>query len=213
MSKAKPEQANSSATDTNNAQSGHEDPAENEATESQATESGAGQSQDEDGELQEQLEQLKAVADQYKDQSLRAMAELENVRRRAQRDVEAARKFALEKMAGELLGVRDSLEMGLQAAREENGNFESLKEGTELTLRMFASAMEKFGIEPINPEGETFNPDLHEAMTTQESAEHPANTVLHVMQKGYQLNGRVLRPAMVVVSKPPQAQDDARHDK
>lgn len=155
-----------------------------------------------------QLDEALEQAGQAKDQSLRAMAELENVRRRAQRDVESARKYALEKFSSDLLGVRDSLELGLQAAGEENGNFESLKEGTELTLRMLVTSMEKFGVEQINPEGETFNPDQHEAMTMQESAEHPANTVLHVMQKGYQLNGRVLRPAMVAVSKKPQADSD-----
>lgn len=200
MSK-KPDQAESAAADKPQAKDNEEvqDPQDKSA---QAGVFEAGDKlTPEGGEQPRELDEALAQAEQAKDQSLRAMAELENVRRRAQRDVEAAKKFAVEKMATELLGVRDSLEMGLQTAQQESGTFEALKEGTEMTLRMFASSMEKFGIEQLNPEGETFNPDQHEAMTMQESDEHPANTVLNVMQKGYALNGRVLRPAMVIVSK------------
>ena len=194
MSKGKPEGAHPEEDENKPAQAENE---HNENVEPQAD--------DAPSEEQQQLDDAKAEAEQAKDQALRAMAELENVRRRAQKDVEAARKYALEKFATELLGARDSLEMGLQAAQQENGNFASLKEGTEITLKMLVGAMEKFSIEQINPEGESFNPELHEAMSMQESAEHPNNTVLHVMQKGYQLNGRVLRPAMVIVSKAPPA--------
>lgn len=163
-----------------------------------------------EGQPQEDLsvEALIQQVEDYKDQVLRAHAELENVRRRAQRDVEAARKFALEKFAADLLGVRDSLELGLAAANEEKGTLAALQEGTELTLRMLVSSMEKFGVEVIPAEGEAFNPDLHEAMTMQESDKHKPNSVVSVLQKGYQLNGRVLRPAMVVVSKAPSAGDD-----
>ena len=156
--------------------------------------------------LAAQLEEARAEAEQYRDQALRARAEADNARKRAERDVEAARKFALEKFATELLGVRDSLELGLQAAEQESGSLEKLQEGMALTSRMLNQAMEKFGIEPMDPQGETFDPSYHEAVSTQESAEHDANTVVSVMQKGYLLNGRVLRPAMVVVSKPPSGQ-------
>jgi len=156
--------------------------------------------------LAAQLEEARAEAEQYRDQALRARAEADNARKRAERDVEAARKFALEKFATELLGVRDSLELGLQAAEQESGSLEKLQEGMALTSRMLNQAMEKVGIEPMDPQGETFDPSYHEAVSTQESAEHDANTVVSVMQKGYLLNGRVLRPAMVVVSKPPSGQ-------
>ncbi len=204
MSKAKPEQAEQAES----AESATNESEQNQPSQEESEAQAVDERTPEISEQQRQLDDALAQAEEAKDQSLRAMAELENVRRRAQRDVEAARKFALEKMATELLGVRDSLAMGLATAQQDNGSFEALKEGTELTLRMFAGAMEKFGIEQISPEGETFNPDLHEAMTMQESGEHPSNTVLHVMQKGYQLNGRVLRPAMVVVSKRPAADAD-----
>ncbi|GAB3682383.1 nucleotide exchange factor GrpE [Salinisphaera aquimarina] len=152
--------------------------------------------------LQGELDQARAEADQYRDQAVRAMAEMENVRKRAQRDVESARKFALEKFAADLLGVRDSLELGLKAAEEHSGDYEKLKEGMDMTARMLASSMDKAGVEAIDPEGEAFNPELHEAVSTQPSNELPANTVAAVMQKGYMLNGRVLRAAMVVVAKP-----------
>lgn len=154
-------------------------------------------------------EELAAELEEYRDQLLRTRAELDNVRKRAEREVENARKFALERFANELLGVRDSLEMGLRAADTESGGLEKLKEGMELTERMLAQAMEKFGVEVLNPEGETFDPSYHEAMSTRESGEHAPNTVLSVMQKGYLLNGRVLRPAMVVVSKRPDGGEDA----
>jgi molecular chaperone GrpE len=154
-------------------------------------------------------EAARAEAEDYRDKLLRAHAELENVRKRAERDVEAARKYALEKFATELLGVRDSLELGLRAAEEESGGPDKLKEGMDLTARMLAQAMEKFGIETLDPEGEAFDPSYHQAMSTRESAEHEPNTVLAVMQKGYLLNGRVLRPAMVVVSRRPEADNDA----
>jgi len=175
------------------------------ATENQQAEE---QTDDRDiAELESALEAARKEAEEYREQALRARAEMENVRKRAERDVESARKYALEKFATELLGVRDSLEMGLQAAEEQSGDFDKLKEGIELTGRMLASAMEKFGIEPVNPEGETFDPSYHEAMSAQETDEQPPNTVVNVVQKGYLLNGRVLRPAMVVVSKRPEISD------
>lgn len=150
------------------------------------------------------LEDARAKADEHWNLYLRSQAELDNMRRRAEKDLESAHKFGLEKFANEILPVKDSLELGL-AAVEENGDeaVEKLREGTELTLKMLSSALEKFGIKEINPVGEAFNPEQHQAMTMQESAEAAPNTVLLVMQKGYLLNERVMRPALVVVSKAP----------
>lgn len=150
--------------------------------------------------LQAELEAAQKKAEENWDIALRTKAEMENLKKRTQKDVENAHKFALEKIANELLAVRDSMELGLQAA-EEAASIEKLKEGTDLTLKMLVSAMEKFNIVQIDPVGEKFNPDHHQAMTMQESAEHDPNTVIAVMQKGYLLNDRLLRPALVVVSK------------
>ena len=147
------------------------------------------------------LEDARAKADEHWNQLLRVQADMENTRRRAKQDVENAHKFALEKFALELLPVKDSLEMGLAAIDGSSEDAAQLKEGTQLTLKMLDSALEKFGIEAIDPIGETFDPDRHQAMSMQESADHKPNTVMAVMQKGYQLNDRLLRPAMVVVSK------------
>ncbi len=153
-------------------------------------------------ELTLMLEDARNKADEHWNQVLRSNAELENTRRRARQDVENAHKFALEKFALELLPVKDSLEMGLAAANTDEGEATAqLKEGTELTLKMLTTAMEKFGIESMGAEGEAFNPEIHQAMSMMESADHTPNTVMAVMQKGYQLNDRLIRPAMVVVSK------------
>lgn len=153
-------------------------------------------------ELKKQLEEANAKAEENWSEFLRARAELENMRRRAERDVAHARRYALEKFAGELLAVKDSLEMGAEAARDENTDVDKLREGTELTLRMLEQAMDKFDIKALNPHGEKFDPEQHEAMAAQESREHDPNTVMHVVQKGYLLGERLLRPAMVIVSKP-----------
>jgi molecular chaperone GrpE len=153
-------------------------------------------------ELTLMLEDARNKADEHWNQVLRSNAELENTRRRARQDVENAHKFALEKFALELLPVKDSLEMGLAAVNTDEGDaMAQLKEGAELTLKMLTTAMEKFGIEAVGSEGESFNPEFHQAMSMQESADHAPNTVMAVMQKGYQLNDRLIRPAMVVVSK------------
>ncbi len=151
--------------------------------------------------LQAKLDEAQAKAEENWNQFLRARAELENVRRRSERDVEQARRYGLEKLASELLGVRDSLEMGVSAAHEEGADVAKLREGSELTLRMLVQAMEKFDIQEIDPQGEKFDPDRHEAMAAQESAEHEPNTVIHVVQKGYVLGERLLRPAMVIVAR------------
>lgn len=153
--------------------------------------------------LRQALLQTTAEAERLKDQALRATAEADNTRKRAQRDVEAARKFALEKFARELLGVRDSLDMGLQAAAEDNADLAGVIEGMELTGRMLATAMEKFGVEVVNPQGDAFDPELHEAVSMQETDAQAPNSVVSVIQKGYTLNGRVLRAAMVVVAQAP----------
>ena len=144
----------------------------------------------------------KARADENWERYLRAAAELENVRKRAERDVENARKFAIERFATELLAVKDSLEMGLAAA-EEATDVESLREGSRTTLKQLSAALERFGVAEVDPEGEPFDPHLHEAMTTQPSDQAEPDTVLTVYQKGYTLNGRLLRPARVVVAAAP----------
>jgi molecular chaperone GrpE len=144
---------------------------------------------------------LQAKADENWDNYLRAAAELENVRKRATRDVDNARKFAIERFGAELLAVRDSLELGLQA--DEEAGAEQLRVGSEATLKLLATTMERFGVVEIDPQGEPFNPELHEAMTMQPSAEVEPGTVLTVFQKGYTLNGRLLRPARVVVAQEP----------
>lgn len=156
------------------------------------------------GELEAALAATKVDAESRKDAAMRAAAEAENVRRRAALDVQKARDFALEKFASELLSVVDNLERALQASQQSDEN-KSLIEGIEMTHSGFINTLQKFGVEVVDPQGEPFNPDVHEAMGMQESEEHPANTVMAVMQKGYTLNGRLLRPAMVMVSRAPSA--------
>lgn len=152
-----------------------------------------------------EVAELKAKAEENWDRYLRAAAEAENIRKRATRDLEHARKFALERFATELLAVRDSLEMGIAAG--ESADAESLLEGSMATLRQLASTMERFGVEEIDPEGEPFDPNRHEAMTTQPATEVEPDTVLTVFQKGYMLNGRLLRPARVVVAAAPETEE------
>ena len=148
--------------------------------------------------LEETLRQAELNAEEHHDAWLRAKAETENVRRRAQEDIAKASKFAIERFAGELLAVKDSLEAALGA---ETMSAESLKSGTELTLKQLVSAFEKCGLKDINPLGEKFDPHFHQAISMVDS-EQEANTVVTVLQKGYLLTDRVLRPALVIVSKP-----------
>ena len=150
--------------------------------------------------LEAKLAEAEAKAAENLDQLMRAHAEMENIRRRTERDLANARKFALEKFAQELLPVIDSMEMGVAAAQDENADVGKLREGTEMTLKMFETAIEKFGIKGVHPQGEAFNPDHHQAMTMIDSPDHAPNTIIDVMQKGYLLNDRLVRPAMVVVS-------------
>lgn len=144
-------------------------------------------------------EQASATA---RDAQLRALAELDNVRKRAQRDIESAQRFALERFAAELLGVRDSLELAAQNAATADAP--SLAAGQQATLQLLAKAFEKFSIQRLDPVGVPFDPTLHEAVMVQESDSAPADSVLQVLQSGYQLNGRLLRPARVVVARAPQ---------
>jgi molecular chaperone GrpE len=131
---------------------------------------------------------------------LRLAAELDNLRKRAQRDLENAHKFALERFLGELLPVKDSLEMGIAATGQADAV--ALKEGMDMTLKLLGSALERAGVSEIDPpKGEVFNPELHEAMAMQEAADVAPGAVLATVQKGYQLNGRLLRPARVLVAK------------
>lgn len=143
------------------------------------------------------VEELQAKVEENWDRYLRTAAELENVRKRAARDVESARKFALERFARELLAVKDSLEMGLAA---ESSSVESLHEGSTATLKLLAATLLQFGIAEVDPEGEPFDPEFHEAISMQPSDDAEPGSVLTVVQKGYSLNGRLLRPAMVVVA-------------
>ena len=145
------------------------------------------------------LEKAKAKAMENWDLYLRALAELENVRKRTKKDVENAHKFALERFSRELLAVRDSIEMGLTA--DESTNIEKFIEGTKATLKILSSTMQQFGIEEIDPSGESFDPEFHEAISMQSSDKVEPGSVITVIQKGYSLNGRLLRPAMVIVSE------------
>ncbi len=148
--------------------------------------------------LEKQLEQSQKTE---REAMARALAEVENVRRRTQQDIEKAHKFALEKFSNELLPVLDNLERALSAADHENESLKPMIEGLELTLKSFLDAVRKFGIEVVEEKNVVFNPDVHQAMTLIDSPEHESNHVVDVMQKGYTLNGRLLRPAMVIVSK------------
>lgn len=150
--------------------------------------------------LTEQLNQSHKESEALKDTAVRAKAESENVRRRAEREVSNASKYALEKFSKEILTVVDSLEKALETPPEDQG-LKAMHEGVELTLKLLLDILEKFSIQRISPTGEQFNPELHEAMVMQESEEHEPNSVMHVVQMGYSLSGRLIRPARVIVSK------------
>ena len=177
-----------------------------ETAETGATEDrGANQADETGGSEGSELEAALAKAEENWERYLRAAAELDNVRKRASRDVEKARKFALESFGRDLLDVRDSLEMGLAAA--DTADADSLREGSAATLKLLETVMERFGVEQLDPVGEPFDPELHEAMTMQPSADAEPNSVLTVIQKGYTLNGRLLRPARVIVAAAPATED------
>ncbi len=167
--------------------------------EAQSAEGDAG----ENGEVSE-VETLKAQVQEFQEQMLRSQAEMQNVRRRAEIDVEKAHKFALEKFVKELLPVADSLEKAVESTEghEESGELvASIREGVEMTLNLFMSSLKKFNVEQLNPVGEPFDPQQHEAMSMVPAPDAEPNSVVAVVQKGYLLNGRVVRPAMVMVAK------------
>jgi len=151
--------------------------------------------------LKAQLEEAQQALSDHKDQTLRTVAEAQNIKRRAEKDVISARKFALEKFASEMLIVADNLERAVDAADIDNAALKPLLEGVELTQKSFTAGLQKFNVELIDPAGEPFDPQFHQAMSIIENPDVEPNTVLQVMQKGYTLSGRLLRPAMVMVSK------------
>lgn len=161
-----------------------------------------------EGDLEAQVASLEEQLAEAQDQLMRAAADVQNARRRAEQDVEKAHKFALEKFSHDLLPVLDSLERGLELSDANDPAIKPMREGIELTLKMFADTLGRFNVVAVYPEGEPFNPDLHQAMAMEESAKVEPNTVLKVFQKGYTLSGRLLRPAMVVVSKAASAKPD-----
>lgn len=152
-------------------------------------------------ELEAQLEAAQQASLEERERAIRAVAEMENLRRRAAQDVEKAHKFALEKFATELLPVLDNLERAIELADKENDTLKPMIEGVELTLKSMQSGVAKFGLVALDPTNQPFDPNAHQAMSMVPSADVAPNTVIAVMQKGYELNGRVIRPAMVMVSK------------
>jgi molecular chaperone GrpE len=175
-------------------------PAPNPAAALDDVEADAVASREELDTLQRDLDQALAKADEHWKLYLSAHAEMENLRKRTERDVQNAHKFALERFFGELLPVRDSLEMGLAAAHD-SVDIVKLREGVELTLKQLAAAMDKFGAREVNPVGAKFNPAEHEAMAMVPTAQAEPNSVVQVVQKGYTLNDRLIRPAKVLVAQ------------
>jgi molecular chaperone GrpE len=152
------------------------------------------------GDLTALLEDARAKADDHRDKHLRSLAEIENLRRRHASELEKAHKYALDSFVKDLVGVRDSLELALEAASAETADLAKLREGTDLTLKQLVDVMTRFGVERIDPLGEPFNPEYHQAITIQPRPDMAPNSVAAVIQKGYLLNGRLVRPAMVIVS-------------
>jgi molecular chaperone GrpE len=158
--------------------------------------------------LQAALDAANARAEEYRNDALRARAELDNVQKRTAREIANAHKYALERFLTDLLPVKDSLDLGYAAATGSS-DIATLREGMELTLKLLDAVLEKHGVQVVDPVGEPFNPELHQAMSVQESTEVAPGTVVTVVQKGYVLNGRLLRPAMVIVAKRPAEDGDA----
>jgi molecular chaperone GrpE len=158
--------------------------------------------------IEQQLAEARQAVEQERERFMRAQAEIENMRRRNEKDLHNAHKYGLERFARELLAVVDSLELGLQAAETDTNDRSALREGMELTLKQLTSVLERFEVKPVDPIGERFNPERHQAMAMQPAADVDPNTVIKVFQKGYTLNDRLLRPAMVVVSQASPASAD-----
>lgn len=162
---------------------------------------GDGEASDENEPVEEQLRKAQATIKDYWDQMMRLRAEIENNRKRAERDVENAHKYALKNFVENLLPVIDSMEMGQAAAVADNATLDSIREGSELTMTMLMQVLERNGLEQIDPLGEKFDPEKHQAISMVETADAESNCVVEVMQKGFSLNERLIRPAMVVVAK------------
>lgn len=151
--------------------------------------------------LLDTIASLEQQLNEAKEQALRAAAEAQNARRRAENDVEKAHKFGLEKFVGDLLPVADNLQRAIEASQTEGTDMKAVTEGVELTLKTLLDALKRHKVEQVNPEGEPFDPQLHQAMTAVAQPDVEPNTVINVFQHGYTLHGRLVRPAMVVVSK------------
>ena len=166
---------------------------------------GQGFEEDDIVKIEEHLQQQLALAEKKAEENwellLRTKAEMDNLRKRTEKDLENAHKYGMEKFVNEMLPVKDSMELGLAA---EDVTVESLHEGMKLTMNMFNATFEKIGVKELNPLNEPFDPELHQAMTMQEVDNVEPNTVIAVMQKGYLLNDRLVRPAMVMLSKKPE---------
>ncbi|NCN43167.1 MAG: nucleotide exchange factor GrpE [Piscirickettsiaceae bacterium CG_4_9_14_3_um_filter_43_564] len=193
MSKSKTEQQDSNPKNSKDMQDdAHQDGISDETQQAEDT-------------VEHDLEAMLAEAEQeaasQKELALRTLADMENLKRRTRMDVENAHKFALEKFVNELLPVLDSMEMGLDAAAKEDASAESIREGLDMTFKLFLDVMQKFNVERVNPEGEKFDPQLHEAMTMVPSPDHESQMVMEVFQKGYLLNERLVRPARVIVAQ------------
>ncbi len=186
--------------DQNNAEPQVETVEEQEVAAAAAAEQAEPTAEEKLAELEAELATVKKALGEA---DIRAQAEIQNVRRRAERDVQHAHKFALEKFAGDLLSVADNLERGLGALDADDENVKAAREGIELTLKSLLDVFGKYNLEQISPSDEPFNPELHEAMTMVPVPNVDPNTVIDVLEKGYQLNGRLIRPARVVVSKAP----------
>jgi molecular chaperone GrpE len=155
-------------------------------------------------ELQQELVEAEQKAQENWDKAVRTLAEMDNLKKRTQKDIEDAHKYALNSFAKELLSVLDSLELGLQAATGDSEEVKKFREGSELTIKQFETVFTKFNVVTLDPKGQPFSAEQHQAVLMQESEEAAPNTVINVFQKGYMLNGRLLRPAMVVVAKTPE---------
>lgn len=176
--------------------------AADETTQEQATDLDVEVVAEAGGDLEQALEAAREEAQNAKDDLLRVQAEMQNLRRRTEQDIEKAHKFGMEKISIELLAVMDNLERSLEAAsNSEDEAIKAIRVGVDLTLKGFSDCFSKFKIQVVDPLGEPFDPQLHQAMSIQENTETESNTVIAVMQKGYTLHGRVIRPAMVMVSK------------
>jgi molecular chaperone GrpE len=164
-------------------------------------EDGPGGEADDDESLESQLESAQRTIKEYWDQMMRLRAEIDNNRKRAERDIENAHKYATRGLLEDLLPIVDSMEMGLAAAAADNATLESIREGSGMTMNMLMQVLQKNGLQQVDPLGEKFNPEKHQAISMSEVQGAESNTVVEVMQKGFLLNDRIVRPAMVVVAK------------